>query len=121
MRTLDAHGDRVEVRTLEATTMLTGYLDWPGAAQVCRVRSEVKARGEVTTEVSYAITSVPRERAGAATLSPAAITAGAMILFALACAGIAVLALRAERRPRLAQLATCPNQTHLLQCKSSTD
>lgn len=45
------------------------------------------------------------DRAGAATLSPAAITAGAMILFALACAGIAVLALRAERRPRLAQLA----------------
>lgn len=48
--------------------MLTGYLDWPGAAQVCRVRSEVKARGGRTTEVSYAITSVPREQAGAAAL-----------------------------------------------------
>jgi hypothetical protein len=68
VRALDAHGDRVEVRTLEVTTMLTGYLDRPGAAQVCRVRSEVKARGGLTTEVSYAITSVPRERAGAATL-----------------------------------------------------
>ena len=48
--------------------MLAGYLDWPGAAQVCRVRAEVKKGGEVTSEVSYAITSVPRERAGAATL-----------------------------------------------------
>jgi hypothetical protein len=67
-RALDAHGDRVEVRTLEATTMLTGYLDWPGAAQVCRIRAEVRVGGEWTTEVSYAITSVPRERAGAATL-----------------------------------------------------
>jgi hypothetical protein len=67
-RTLDAHGDRVETRTLEATTMLAGYLDWPGAAQVCRVRAEVKKGGAVTSEVSYAITSVPRERAGAATL-----------------------------------------------------
>ena len=38
-RTLDPHGDRVEVRRLEATTMLNGYLDWPGVAQVCRVRS----------------------------------------------------------------------------------
>ncbi len=48
--------------------MLAGYLDWPGAAQVCRVRAEVKTGGEVRSEVSYAITSVPRERAGAATL-----------------------------------------------------
>ena len=48
--------------------MLAGYLDWPGAAQVCRIRAEVKEGGEATCEVSYAITSVPRERAGAATL-----------------------------------------------------
>ena len=48
--------------------MLAGYLDWPGVAQVCRVQAEVKAGGEATCEVSYAITSVPREQAGAATL-----------------------------------------------------
>jgi hypothetical protein len=48
--------------------MLAGYLDWPGAAQVCRVRAEVKTGGGVTSEVSYAITSVPRERATAAAL-----------------------------------------------------
>ena len=48
--------------------MLVDYLDWPGAAQVIRVRADVKKGGEVTSEASYAITSVPRERAGAATL-----------------------------------------------------
>ncbi len=48
--------------------MLNGYLDWPGVAQVCRVRAEVKKGGEESYEVSYAITSVPREDADAATL-----------------------------------------------------
>lgn len=48
--------------------MLAGYLDWPGAAQVCRVEREVKVGGEETYEVSYAITSAPRRHAGAATL-----------------------------------------------------
>jgi hypothetical protein len=67
-RTLDAHGDRVEARTLEATTMLTGYLDWPGAAQVCRVQSDVVRGGVMTSEVSYAVTSAPRDLAGAAEL-----------------------------------------------------
>jgi len=37
---------------LECTTMLAGYLDWPGAEQVCRVQSEVKRGGEETYEVS---------------------------------------------------------------------
>jgi predicted transposase YbfD/YdcC len=48
--------------------MLAGYLDWPGVAQACRVEKEVKVGGEETSEVSYAITSVPRGLAGAATL-----------------------------------------------------
>ncbi len=48
--------------------MLTGYLDWPHAAQVCRVRADVKKGGVVTSETSYGITSAPRELAGAATL-----------------------------------------------------
>jgi len=48
--------------------MLTGYLDWPGAAQVCRVRAEVRKGGEVTSEVSYAITSAPPELADASAL-----------------------------------------------------
>jgi hypothetical protein len=48
--------------------MLNGYLDWPGVAQVCRIESAVTKGGETTCEVSYAITSVPRARAGAAAL-----------------------------------------------------
>ena len=65
---MDAHGDRVEARRHEATTMLAGYLDWPGVAKVCRVESEV-VRGDVSTsEVLYAITSVPRALADARTL-----------------------------------------------------
>jgi predicted transposase YbfD/YdcC len=48
--------------------MLNGYLDWPGVAQVCRIQAEVKAGSEESYEVSYAITSVPREQADAATL-----------------------------------------------------
>lgn len=65
---MDAHGDRVERRKLTTTTMLNGYLDWPGVAQVCRVETEVRKGGETTNEVSYAITSVPRDRGGAAAL-----------------------------------------------------
>ena len=67
-KTLDAHGDRIETRRLETTTMLAGYLDWPGVAQVCRIETEVKVGAEETYEVCYAITSVPRDQAGAATL-----------------------------------------------------
>jgi hypothetical protein len=48
--------------------MLTGYIDWPGMAQVCRVESEVRGGGEQSREVSYGITSLPRRRADAAAL-----------------------------------------------------
>jgi hypothetical protein len=68
VRTLDKHGGRVERRRLATTTMLNDYLDWPGVAQVGRLERTVTAGGEVTVEVQYLITSVPRQRAGAATL-----------------------------------------------------
>jgi hypothetical protein len=48
--------------------MLNGYLDWPGVAQVGLLERTVSVGGEVTVEVQPVITSVPRERAGAATL-----------------------------------------------------
>ena len=48
--------------------MLNGYLDWPGVAQVGRLERTVTAGGEATVAVQYLITSVPRRRAGAATL-----------------------------------------------------
>jgi hypothetical protein len=48
--------------------MLNGYLGWPGVAQVGLLEREVTEGGEATVEAQYLITSVPRERAGAATL-----------------------------------------------------
>jgi len=48
--------------------MLNSYLDWPKVTQVCRIEAEVRKGGESTREMSYAITSVPRSRAGAAAL-----------------------------------------------------
>jgi hypothetical protein len=52
------------------TTWLADYLapDWPGCAPVSRLERERRSGGEVEREVVYGITSVPRERAGAAGL-----------------------------------------------------
>lgn len=51
------HG-RLEVRRLWASTALAGYVDWPGAQQVCKVERRCRQRGVVTSEVRYAITSL---------------------------------------------------------------
>jgi predicted transposase YbfD/YdcC len=61
------HG-RIEWRQLEATPALTGYLTWPGAAQVCRIERRRRIRGEESVEVVHAITSLSPERADAARL-----------------------------------------------------
>jgi predicted transposase YbfD/YdcC len=56
-----AHG-RLEQRTLESTTALNDYLEWPGVAQVLRrtcQRTELKS-GKTMTHVRLAITSLPR-------------------------------------------------------------
>lgn len=68
-RTLDRQGGRIETRRLRATDLLNDYLDWPGVAQVCQITRTVKRRGrEPRCEVAYAITSVPKEQADAASL-----------------------------------------------------
>jgi predicted transposase YbfD/YdcC len=45
-----------------------GYIDWPGAAQICRITRERTVKGKTSVEVVHAITSLPRRRAGAAEL-----------------------------------------------------
>jgi len=66
---VDKKRGRVETRRLRTTTLLKGYLDWPGVEQVCRVEREVIRPGqEPSREVAYAITSVPVGLAGPATL-----------------------------------------------------
>jgi hypothetical protein len=59
---------RREVRRLWASTALVGYLDWPGAQQVCALERMVERRGKQTREVRYLITSRGPETAGAGTL-----------------------------------------------------
>lgn len=60
------HG-RLEQRTLTAISDETGYLDWPGAAQVFRIerRRSCLRTGERTQETAYGITSLTPERASA--------------------------------------------------------
>lgn len=60
------HG-RLETRTLACSSGLSGYLSWPEAEQVarrCCRRVDIKS-GKVTSEVTYAVTSLDRKRAGA--------------------------------------------------------
>jgi predicted transposase YbfD/YdcC len=63
------HG-RLETRTLICGSAHIEDVDWPGVAQVIRRECEriVLKSGKITREVSYALTSLPPERAGAATL-----------------------------------------------------
>jgi hypothetical protein len=61
------HG-RIEWRQLEASAALAGYLDWPGAARVCRVERRRRLRGKESAEVVHAITSLGPDRATAADL-----------------------------------------------------
>jgi predicted transposase YbfD/YdcC len=58
---------RWEKRTVTTTTNLidSGYLDWPGAAQLIRLERETKIGDKARKTVTYAITSLSREKADA--------------------------------------------------------
>ena len=64
-RTTDKGHGRIEVRTLESSTALNDYLDWPGVAQVLRrhCRRVCQKTGEVSETVTYGLTSLSREEA----------------------------------------------------------
>lgn len=66
--TLDKGHGRSERRTLQATTALNDYLDWPGVGQVGQIETVVTRDGETTREVRRFITSAPRSDADAETL-----------------------------------------------------
>lgn len=55
----------MEVRRIQTTTRLTGYIDWPGAQQVCLLERQRRIRGQVSTETLCAITSLGPEQASA--------------------------------------------------------
>jgi predicted transposase YbfD/YdcC len=50
------------------TARLTGYLDWPGAKQVCLLERVRRSKGKETVETVCAITSLGPERASAGRL-----------------------------------------------------
>jgi hypothetical protein len=58
------------VRRIEAVELrlVPGYIDWPGAAQICRITRKRTVKGKTSVEIVHAITSLPRRRAGAADL-----------------------------------------------------
>jgi predicted transposase YbfD/YdcC len=62
------HGDRLELRTVTASSALAGYLDWPGAQQVFRLVRRVRRKGQVTEQVRFGITSLSSAQADAAAL-----------------------------------------------------
>jgi predicted transposase YbfD/YdcC len=66
----DRAHDRRERRTLQASTALTDYLDWPGLAQVFRLERQTldPGTGEVRREVVYGLTSLAADRADATAL-----------------------------------------------------
>jgi predicted transposase YbfD/YdcC len=47
---------------------LADHSDWPGLTQVCRLVRTTRRGGVDTTEIDFAITSVPRNQANAAQL-----------------------------------------------------
>lgn len=66
--TIDKGHGRIEQRWLTATSEIASYLDWPGVAQVCRIRRTRERAGKQSHETVYAITSLPREQASCADL-----------------------------------------------------
>jgi len=68
--TTDKGHGRLEVRTLETSSALNGYLDWPGLKQVFRLdrKTTILKTGEVRMETVYGLTSLAAQRAGAAQL-----------------------------------------------------
>lgn len=61
------HGRRHR-HLLQTSTRLARYDNWPGLAQVCHLTRTTFRGGKWTTEIAYAITSVPRSLAGAGEL-----------------------------------------------------
>lgn len=56
------HG-RIETRQLAVSRECVAHLDWPGAAQVCRITRTRLCAGKTSHEVAYAVTSLSPEQA----------------------------------------------------------
>ncbi len=56
------HG-RIEIRQLAVSRECVAHLDWPGAAQVCRIERTRERAGAISHEIAYAITSLSPDQA----------------------------------------------------------
>lgn len=63
-QTTDKGHGRLEIRHLTVSREVVPALDWPGAAQVCRIERTRESKGKISREIVYAITSLSREQAG---------------------------------------------------------
>ena len=63
VRQRNRHGDRLEVRELALSTELNEWTDWPDLAQVGRLTSLRRRKGETKIETSYLITSLSPQQA----------------------------------------------------------
>jgi hypothetical protein len=68
MRQRNRHGDRLEVRELAVSSDLNEWAQWPGLAQVGRLTSLRRRKGQTTIETSYIITSLSPQQATPAQL-----------------------------------------------------
>jgi predicted transposase YbfD/YdcC len=71
-RTVNLHGQRIEQRTLQASTALTAeYCQWPGLQQVFQIERRVtnKKTSRTSTETSYGISSLSAQQADARRLA----------------------------------------------------
>lgn len=66
--TVDKGHGRIETRELSASGEIAGYLDWPGLAQVARIRRTREIAGKTSREIVCVITSLTREKASPAAL-----------------------------------------------------
>ena len=65
MTTTEKSRGRIEVRTLTTTTYSIEHAGWPGLTQFLRLERRTIRDGTETVSVTYAITSVPRDRLSA--------------------------------------------------------
>jgi predicted transposase YbfD/YdcC len=63
--TVEKNRGRLERRTLESTSLLTVFEQWPGLKQGFRIRREITRRGQTTVEVVHGITSLSLQQAQA--------------------------------------------------------
>jgi len=58
---------RLEKREIWTSTQMNGFFekDWPGIAQVWKIKRTVKEKGEERVEVVYGMTNLPRKKANA--------------------------------------------------------